>query len=112
MKFSRTLLIAPLFVALLAGPVHARKGADDGSSHHDDPYHDMFDDDSHRGERREAFCKDNPATCEQMKINREALKKQCEANPAHCEALKAERQKRREKRQERRDDRREGRRDS
>ena len=37
--------------------------------------------------RREAFCKNNPTTCEKM----QEKKKECDANPQQCEQLKQER---------------------
>ena len=47
--------------------------------------------------RREAFCKENPETCERRRAELEERKAWCEANPDKCKALKEERQERRQK---------------
>jgi len=41
-------------------------------------------------ERHEAFCKDNPQRCEEMKAKREQMREQCKQDPAACEKKREE----------------------
>jgi Skp family chaperone for outer membrane proteins len=41
--------------------------------------------------RRDAFCKNNPTTCEHRREEREEMKAECDKDPAKCEKLKEER---------------------
>jgi hypothetical protein len=97
----KQLLLAPMMLAaaLAAGPAFAGHDHDDGDRA---AKREKFCQENPAKceevkARRDAFCKDNPQTCEKKQQERADRKKWCADNPQECQRMKEERHERREK---------------
>ena len=95
----RRLLLAPalLLAAFAATPALADDTADTRAQKREQWCKDNPAKCEELKARKDRFCDENPETCEHRRAEREELKAACEKDPARCEQLKAERKARHEK---------------